>query len=334
MQLMRTRFHVANLIGARSEEVYFTAGGTESNNLVLKGIFLKPGNRTGKLVTSNFEHPAIKNPALFHESQGGIVHWLPTNDQGVVNLDEARKTIDASTKLVSVMHANNEIGTIQPIKQLAELCRGLSVPIHSDAAQSIGKVPVKVDELGVDFLTIAGHKLYAPKGIGALYVRSGESLVPSIQGAGHERGVRPGTENVPYIVGLGVAARIAFEYQEKSTERMSKLRDRLEARLLESVPGITVNAANALRLPNTSSLNFPGVSAQQMLAHIPELCVSTGAACHSDNVALSDTLKAIGLDANKGIGTVRVSCGRRTTEDEIDRSAALLISAWEKQHGK
>lgn len=325
----QARGQVAALIGAQTDEIYFTSGGTESNNLTIKGTFLREDLRTGQLVTSVFEHPAIKVPAEFHRSQGGRVTWLPTDQQGVVDLSAAEQAIQASTGLVSVMHANNEIGTVQPIRQIAELCRRFDVPLHTDAAQSVGKIRVNVDELGVDFLTIAGHKLYAPKGIGALYIRRGKSLVPSVHGAGHERGVRPGTENVPYIVGLGLAASQLMQI-DQAMIRMKQLRDRLEDGLLKKIPGLSINGREADRLPNTSSLNFPGVVAANMLAQVPELCVSTGAACHSDTVALSDTLRAIGLRPEQGAGTVRISCGKPTTEAEIDEAVSLLVRAWEQ----
>lgn len=324
------RQQVADLIGATAEEIYFTSGGTESNNLTIKGLFLKEAAKPGHLVTSSFEHPAIKEPALFEQSRGSQVTWLPVSSEGIIDMDKAAKAIDESTRLVTVMHANNEIGTLQPIKELSEICLQYQVPLHTDAAQSLGKVNVNVGELGVDFLSIAGHKLYAPKGVGALFVRKGHSLSRVIHGAGHEKGVRPGTENVPYIVGLGVAAELARKQLATAAPHLESLRDRMEAMLQSRIPGLTVNGKAVSRLPNTSSVNFPGVNATQMLGTIPDLLVSTGAACHSDTVALSDTLQAIGLDSETGKGTVRISCGKPTREEEIDQAVELLVKAWEK----
>lgn len=324
------RAQVAALIGAQPDEIFFTAGGTESNNLVIKGTFFAEANRTARFVTSAFEHPAIKKPALFHQQSGGQVVWIGTDSHGVVDLDQLESVCQQDdVRLVSVMHANNEIGTLQPISKISRICAGRKIPLHTDAAQSIGKVRVRVDELGVDYLTIAGHKLYAPKGVGALFVRAGQNLVPSVHGANHEKGVRPGTENVPYIVGLGVAAKLALTREAESIQKMKQVRDRFEQILIGGIAGLTINGHQAERLPNTSSLNFPKVTASEMLKKVPELCVSTGAACHSDTIALSDTLSAIGLNEQVGAGTVRVSCGKNTTMEEMELAASLLINAWE-----
>ena len=325
------RQNVADLIGAQSDEIYFTSGGTESNNLTIKGIFFKEGQQSDHFVTSCFEHPAVKQPALFHESQGGSVTWIDTDKDGVVNTEQIEQACHEQTRLVSIMHSNNEIGTLQPIREIADFCSLREIPIHTDASQSLGKVPVNVDELGVDFLTIAGHKLYAPKGIGALFIRAGQSLAASIHGANHEKGVRPGTENVPYIVGLGVAAKLAREKEESNAARLESLRDRLERGIVDKIHGVRINGSNASRLPNTSSLTFPHVVAANMLSAISDLCVSTGAACHSGVVQLSDTLRAIGLNEEQGAGTVRISCGRYTTEEEIDQAVAILLNAWQEE---
>jgi cysteine desulfurase len=229
------------------------------------------------------------------------------------------------------MHANNETGVIQPIRQIAALCRARGVLVHTDAAQSVGKIRTAVKELGVDLLTIAGHKLYAPKGIGALYMRPGVPLEPVIHGAGQEGGIRPGTENTPYIVGLGCAAMTACNRLESAVERMTRLRDRLERRLRIAIgPSLRINGAGAERLPNTLSVSFPGVVGGEVLARIPELYASTGAACHSDAPAsISATLAAMGLTGPEARGTIRLSAGWRTTEEEIDRGADLLLGAWE-----
>lgn len=224
-----------------------------------------------------------------------------------------------------------KLGRCKPINEIADLCHRNNILIHTDAAQSIGKVRVNVDELDVDLLTLAGHKLYAPKGIGALFIKNGVRIEPVIRGAGHEFGIRPGTENTPYIVGLGKAAAIAIETLDEAADRMEKMRDLFETLLHEEIgSALTVNGRNAERLPNTLSVNFPAVSGHELVARIPEICASTGAACHSGEVSLSATLKAIGLDEETARGTVRLSLGRETTEDEIRRAASLLVDHWEK----
>jgi cysteine desulfurase len=232
--------------------------------------------------------------------------------------------------LVSVIHANNEIGTIQPIREISKICREREILLHTDAAQSVGKIDARVDQLGVDLLTVAGHKLYAPKGVGALYVRRGVALEPVLYGADHEQGLRPGTENVAYIVALGAAAARCRDHLSAATTRMEQLRDRIWDRLREAIgPGLTINGDGAQRLPNTLSVSFPGVAGVDLLRHTAEICASTGAACHGDSTEISSTLRAIGADAEQARGTVRLSVGWPTTIDEIDRAADLLISSWE-----
>jgi len=232
-----------------------------------------------------------------------------------------------------VMHANHEIGTLQPIREIVERCHARGVLVHTDAAQSVGKVPVRIDELGVDLLSFSGHKMYAPKGIGALYVRRGLALEPLIHGAGHEGGLRSGTENVPYIVGLGRAAELAAK-ELGPFARLATLRDRLTRQLSEAVgPALSVNAGLTERLPNTLSVNFPETNSREMLRRIPELCASTGAAGHRDAENLTPTLAALGLPPEIARGTVRLSLGRYTTEEEIDRAASLLVNAWDGAKG-
>jgi cysteine desulfurase len=239
------------------------------------------------------------------------------------------------TRLVSIMHSNNEIGTLQPIASIAGHVRSRGILLHTDAAQGIGKVPVRVDELDVDMLSIAGHKLYAPKGIGALYVRRGVSIEPLLHGAGHERGLRAGTENVPYVVGLGQAAEIAARTVADLAPRMRAIRDRLWERLRSAIgPPISFNGHPLDRLPNTLSVNFPWVSGPEILGKLPWLCASTGAACHSGSTELSATLRAIGLPAEVGRGTVRLSIGRSTTQADVDRAAEGLASAWRELAGR
>ncbi len=325
------RTRVAALFGADSDEIIFTAGGTEANNLAIKGVAFRryPAER-GHLVISALEHPAVVEPARFLQRLGFTVTIVPASERGVVNPREVAASIRPDTVLVSVMHANNEIGTVQPVREIAAACHERGVLVHTDAAQSVGKIRVSVRELGVDLLSIAGHKLYAPKGVGVLYVRRGITLEPLLHGAGHEHGLRAGTENVPYIVGLGHAASLADNCLSESSRRLAMLRDRLLVRLRKEIgAGLTLNGGSAETLPNTLSVNFPGVSGGDLLRRVPELCASTGAACHSGATQMSATLSAIGLSPEVARGTVRLSAGWYTSEEEIDRAANLLIAAWE-----
>jgi cysteine desulfurase len=327
------RHRVARLLGAGRDEVVFTSGGTESNNLAIKGVLLRYAPAAGgHLIVSAVEHPAVIEPAKYLESLGYELTIVGCDDQGTVDPGAVDAAIRPDTVLVSVMHANNEIGTVQPIRTIAEVCHARGVLLHTDAAQSTGKIPTRVRELGVDLMSVAGHKMYAPKGIGALYVRRGIPLEPVLHGAGHEGGLRAGTENVPHIVALGHAATLAEKSLAGSSDHLASLRDRLQQRLSEGVgDGLIVNAAHAQRLPNTLSVNFPHVSGGALLQRIPELCASTGAACHSGSENLSPTLAAIGLTPEISRGTVRFSVGWYTTDEEVDRAASLLLAAWEAE---
>ena len=325
------RGHVATLIGADRDEIIFTAGGTESNNLALKGILMRDApSIDGHLIISAIEHPAIAAPAEYLTHLGYAVTIVRCDENGIVDPEDVQNAIRPDTRLVSIMHANNEIGTVQSLREIASLCHERNVLVHTDAAQSLGKIRTKVDELGVDLLSIAGHKLYAPKGVGALFVRQNVDIEPVLHGAGHEKGLRPGTENVCHIVGLGAACLLVAKGLDGATARMESLRDRLSEQLQEGVGNaLTVNGYRAPRLPNTLSVNFPHISGSELLARIPELCASTGAACHAGGTSLSGTLHSIGLTPAIARGTVRLSLGWNTTEDEIDRAASLLVGAWE-----
>ena len=329
------RSRVGRLLGADREEIVFTSGGTESNNLAIKGVALRHAPAgSGHLVISAVEHPAVFEPARYLESLGYGLTIVGCNRQGVVDPAAIAAAIRSDTVLVSVMHANNEIGTVQPIRQIAAVCQARNVLLHTDAAQTVGKIPTRARELGVDLLSVAGHKMYAPKGIGALYVRRGVPLEPLLHGAGHEGGLRAGSENVPHLVALGQAATLAEAHLDEAAERSSSLRNRLERLLRDGIgQSLTVNAATAQRLPNTLSVNFPDVRGSALLRRIPELCVSTGSACHSGSDHLSPTLAAIGLTPARARGTVRLSVGWYTTEEEIDRAASLLLAAWEGERG-
>ena len=328
------RAQVADLFGADASEIVFTSGGTESNNLAIVGVAralaAMPDHASRRhLIISSIEHPATVEPARYLESQGYELTVVDCDRHGVVQAESIASALRPDTVLVSVIHANNEIGSIQPIAEIASACRRRGVLVHTDAAQSAGKIATDVDQLGVDLLSIAGHKVYAPKGVGALFVRSGTPIAPVIHGAGQESGVRPGTENVMFIAALGAAAAIASAPLADLHERTAALRDRL-AQLLRDGVGerLTFNGEAAPQLPNTLSVNFPGVVGDELLRKVPELCASTGAACHSGTTRRSDTLAAIGLDEATAVGTLRLSLGRCTTDDEIRRAADMLLTAW------
>ncbi len=323
------RVKIAGLLGCDQQEVVYTSGGTESNNLALKGVMMRNEKPNGHLVISAIEHPAVFEPARFLERMGYEVTVVGCDENGFVRPSAVEAALQPNTRLVSVMHANNEIGTVQPIRQIAEICHGRNVLVHTDASQSVGKIPTYVDILDVDLLTIAGHKLYAPKGIGVLFVRDGISLEPLLHGGAHENGMRGGTENTPYIVGLGQAAQLAAKCLDESAIQMAMLRDRLADQLTESIPGLIIHGAKTQRLPNTLSVAFPGVLAQNLLKRIPELCVSTGSACHSGDAATSVTLAAMGCSEERMLATVRISVGWYTSQEEIDLAASWLIDAWE-----
>jgi cysteine desulfurase len=328
------RQFVAEALGACPDEVFFTSGGTESNNLALLGIAAGPQSHRGHLIISAIEHPSVIAPARFLERWGCEVTMILPDRYGQVSADDVESALREDTVLVSIMHANNEIGTIQPINEIAQRCQAHGVPVHTDAAQSVGKIRTHVDELGVDLLTVAGHKLYAPKGVGALYVRRGTSIGPILHGAGHEKGLRPGTENVASIVGLGQAARLATGSVEENQRRLAGLRDRLWEQLRRGVGSeLRFHGAPEGRLPNTLSVNLPGVVAQDVLDRAAEVCASTGSACHSGRAQLSPTLAALGLSAAEAAGTIRLSLGWNTSEEEIDRASSAILSAWESLVG-
>lgn len=325
------RGHLATLLGCDPDEIVFTGGGTESNNLALVGTALRVGRAAGgHFIISAFEHPSVAEPARFLERMGFDVTSVPVTPQGLVQPAAVRRAIRDDTLLVSIMHANNEVGTVQPLREIAAVCHAQRVPLHTDAAQSVGKLRTQVDELDVDLLTVAGHKMYAPKGVGALFVRQGVALEPVLHGAGHEAGLRPGTENVASIVGLGAAAQLAAKNLDAMQQRLEQLRDRLQAALASGVgAGLIVHGQKAPRLPNTLSVSFPGAAGHEVLARAPELCASTGSACHSESEAVSPTLAAMGVDRDAARGTIRLSLGWYTSEDDVDRAASLLLGAWE-----
>lgn len=327
----QARAQLANLIGAHPDEIVFTGGGSEASNQAIKGVVFQQlrsfwGRWLGgrHIITSAIEHPATLRPCEFLRQLGCTITILPVDGQGVVDLDALRKALKRSPRLVSIMHSNNEVGTLQPIQEIARLAHAAGALVHTDVAQSLGKVRVDVNELGVDLLSIAGHKLYAPKGVGALYVRRGVQIEPLIHGAGQESSRRAGTENVPYIVALGQAASIAAQSLPAATTRLRELRDRLQERLRRHFPELVLNGHPEQRLPNTLNVSFPGRVGSEVLAALPEIAASTGSACHEGQEVCSPVLRAMNLPPRVAQGAVRLSVGRFTTEEQIDRAAELF----------
>jgi cysteine desulfurase len=322
---------VAELLGAKPDEIVFTGGGSEASNQAIKGTILRPETDWGRnahVIISAVEHPATVQPCEFLTGLGCEVTVVPVDRFGMVDPSDVRKAITPRTRLISIMHSNNEVGTFNPIREIAAIGRERGVLVHTDTAQSLGKVTVDVNELGVDLLTVAGHKLYAPKGVGALYIRRGVQLSNLIHGAGHENGRRAGTENVPYLVGLGKAAELAAYSLPAATDRLRTLRDRLHDRLSRALgERIVLNGHPERRLPNTLNLNFVGHIGEDLLTEVPGVAASTGSACHAGLVTVSPVLKAMGVPERLARGAVRLSVGRFTTEDEIDRAAEQLIKA-------
>ena len=316
------RNQVAELLGCRPDELIFTSGGTEANNHAIKGVAFAHRHRGNHIITSAVEHPAVTEVCRYLETQGFRITCLPVDAHGLVDVAQLEAALTGDTILVTIMHANNEVGTIQPIAEIAEAAHSVGALVHTDCAQSVGKIPVKVDDLGVDLLSIAGHKLYAPKGIGALYIRSGVQLEKFMHGAGHEQNRRAGTENVIEMAGLGAACQLIHQNLAQYSTHMRVMRDRLESRLLDSGGDVRVNGHPDLRLPNTSSISFHALEADRILANLPTVAASAGAACHSDQVEVSHVLSAMAVPLDYAMGTIRFSVGRFTTAEEIDLAVA------------
>ena len=326
--LNTARQQVAGLLNCSPEEVVFTSGGTEANNWAIIGTALALRGRGRHIITSSFEHPAVLNVCHFLEKEGYEVAHLPVDAQGLVSVTDVEAALRPDTILVTIMHANNEVGTIQPIAEIAALAKSRGTRFHTDAAQSLGKIPVDVEELEIDLLSMAGHKLYAPKGVGALYIRSGLRLETFMHGAGQEMHRRAGTENVLEIVGLGKACEIAARNLEHNRRHMQAMRDRLHAAIAAGVKEVRLNGHAEKRLPNTLSLSFRNVEANRILEAIGmEVAASAGAACHADSVEISHVLKAMGVPIEWAKGTLRLTTGRMTTAAEIDRAATVIVEA-------
>lgn len=323
----RARAQVASLLTCDPSEILFTSGGTESNNLAIHGIITAQPERK-HIITSAIEHPATAQPCTQLERLGYQVTRLGTDDNGRIQPYEALSAINNNTALLTIMHSNNETGVLQPVEVLTRAAKTIGAFVHTDAAQSIGKIHINVQHLGVDLLSIAGHKLYAPKGVGALYVRKGTPLSPLILGANHERGLRPGTENVASIVALGAASALAFNDLAHESTRLLQLRSLLWSRLSEKIPGLKCNGQLHERLPNTLNVRFPHVSGTKLLNKTPEIAASTGSACHAGHDRPSPTILAMGIPPEEAIGSVRLTLGRTTTEADIITASDALTRAW------
>jgi len=326
------RWQVANLIGARPHEIVFTSGATESDNLAILGFTrIHCAEKRNRIVTSAVEHKAVLLACKKLKEEGFDIVFLPVDTEGRVLIDAARQAINEDTLLVSIQGANNEIGTIQPIAEIAKMAHENGALLHCDAAQAVGKIPVIVDDWDVDLLSMSAHKLYGPKGIGALFIRGGSNAIPLEPiwyGGGQENGLRSGTMNVPSIVGFGEACNIFRTDLLEEMQGIRSLRDKLEQELIAQIPSPKINGSFAKRLPNTSSLTFSGINADVLILNAPQIMIGTGSACTSGAIEPSHVLTAIGLDRQDAASTVRVSLGRFTTDDQISQVSWSLIEAW------
>lgn len=320
------RARVAALLGCDVSEIVFTSGGTESNNQALIGAAFANRSKGNHIITTTIEHPAVLNPLHWLEGHGFTVTYLSVDGMGRVDPAAVRKAITSETILITVMHANNEVGTIQPLPEIGAIALDKGILFHTDAAQTVGKIPTRVKELRVDLLTMAGHKFYAPKGIGVLYVRRGVPVNSYLHGAGHEGGRRAGTENVPYIAALGKAAELAAQRLYIEGERILALRERFHTKLRDLAGNVHLNGHPTDRLPNTLNVSFKGIIGAELLAQTPEIAASTGSACHDGSGELSGVLKAMGTPPEQGFGAVRFSLGRPTSADEVDRAAEIVAA--------
>ncbi len=318
------RSQMAELVNGKASEIVFTSGGTESNNIALCGTAFANRKKGRRIVTDVTEHPAVLNPCRWLQTQGFDVKYIGVDRFGSVDLEQLERLVDSSTILVSVMHANNETGTVQPIREIAEMSHRRGALFHTDAAQAIGKLKVDVKRMSIDLLSVAGHKFYAPKGIGALFVRNGTDIEPFLRGAGHEHGLRPGTENTASIVGLGKAADIAMRTMSDYVPRMQNLRDRLHGSLLKSLSDLKLNGHPKKRLPNTLNVSAPGIDSEALLASVSGLAASTGSACHADRREPSPVLTAMGIPEEMALGALRLSLGKWSTEKEMDVASRLI----------
>lgn len=319
------RKQVAHLLGADPGEILFTSGGTESNNMVLKGLVDFRNPSKFHMITSAIEHPAILNPALYLMELGAKVTVLPVDSQCRVDPEQVQKAILPETRLISLMLANNETGTLQPVFEIARMAQAQNILLHTDAAQAVGKIPIQVKELGIDFLSVAGHKLYGPKGVGALYIKKGLSLTPLVHGAGQEDGRRAGTENTILVVGLGEACEVASKRLSEDMKQISHLRDHFQNQLFDGITGLVLNGHPEKRLPNTLNVAVPGLEGGKILENLPQIMASTGAACHEQGVTLSHVLAAMGVSSHVGMGALRFTLGRGNTKEDIETAAVMIM---------
>lgn len=316
------REHVASLIGAKTEEIVFTAGGTESDNIAIKGTAYKLKDKGNHIITSSIEHPAVDETCKYLENNGFEVTYLPVYEEGIVRISELEDAITDKTILITIMHANNEIGTIQPISEIGKVAREKKIYFHTDAVQTVGKIPVNVEELNVDMLSLSAHKVYGPKGIGALYVKKGVRLEPIMHGGGHEKGLRPGTENVSGIVGLGKACELAQNNLPENSKYITNLRDRLIDGVLNSVEKSYLNGHRTKRLPNNVNFRFAGIEGESLVLHLDSkgIAASTGSACSSKKLEPSHVLTALGLEHVDAHGSLRLTLGKENTEEDINHA--------------
>ncbi|MHC1604561.1 MAG: cysteine desulfurase NifS [Candidatus Methanofastidiosia archaeon] len=314
------RQKVADILNASCKEIYFTAGGTESDNIAIQGIAFKHKNEGNHIITSSVEHPAVLETCHFLEKQGFEVTYLPVDIGGLISLEDLKGAITSKTILITIMHANNEIGTIQPIREIGKIARAHDILFHTDAVQSVGKVRVDVEKDNIDMLSISSHKIHGPKGIGALYLKEGVEVQPIVYGGGHERGLRASTENIPGIVGFGKACELASENFDSDVEKMRALRDMLTDGILTQIPKTTLNGHRFKRLVNNVNISFEAVEGEAMLFALDRagIAISTGSACSSTKSEASHVLLAIGLSNFLALGSLRFTLGRENTEDEIN----------------
>ncbi len=315
-----SREKVASIIGASTDEIIFTSGGTESDNIAIKGIAYRLKRRGNHIITSNIEHPAVDETCKYLEKNGFEVTYLPVGKDGIVKTSDLKDAITDKTILITIMHANNEIGTIQPIREIGRIARENKIVFHTDAVQSVGKIPVNVEELNIDLLSLSGHKLYGPKGIGALYVKKGVRLEPIIHGGGHERGIRPGTENVAGIVGLGKACEIAANNLKETAEYVTSLRDELINKVLTEIEESYLNGHRTNRLPNNINFRFTGIEGESLVLQLDakNIASSTGSACSSKNLLPSHVLMALGLEEVQAHGSLRLTLGKENKVEDIE----------------
>jgi len=319
------RAQVASLLGCHTDEIVFTGGGTESDNAAIVGVAEERADRGRHIVTSSIEHPAVEEACAYLERRGWSVTRVGVDGLGRIAAEELEAALRSDTTLVTIMHANNETGVVQPIRRIAECTRARNIPFHTDAAQSVGKLAVHVADLDIDLLTLAGHKLYAPKGVGALYLRRGTPFAGFLRGAGHESGRRSGTENTAQIVGLGAACALAERELESRADHLRAMRDRLDRGLRAAFPDLVVHGAEAERLPNTLSASIPGVDAHRLLKRLQGVATAAGAACHAGESAPSAVLRAMGVPDEVAVCTLRLTTGRSTTPDEIDAAISEIV---------